>query len=342
MIGGSMAHSLGYQKSVKGKSLTKPDRDFEAARKRGARNGIPRRSGNCHMVVSSAIQDHSMGVSKYFMLNAAVAAEAYNGDLASTSIPNPMVHDDWEDYNAVTWSANWHTLFPTTGDARGGLTWRGRFSNVANVAYNFYSSGDEVFEMFEEYTPFPITGYTTGPNVSQSVGRYSWQKQELFKGRTASDDIVTAWLTSSDQAGWGFRGAVIPVIVAPESVDLQWVNDYTPGQANALTENEIRTNCVFHPNPPELFQSSMSTSTRTSLLAYAIPALSQAAGSRTIKPNEMMNVDMNTIGANGWWRTGHGQNEELDNRWLHSDLKEAAFLHVHPLFRHMINMGDLK
>lgn len=65
----------------------------------------------------------------------------------------------------------------------------------------------ETVDRAENNTPVPFDGYTiSSPNVAYSVGRYSWQKQEAFKGRTASDDTVTAWLTSSDQAGWGFWG----------------------------------------------------------------------------------------------------------------------------------------
>ena len=48
------------------------------------------------------------------------------------------------------------------------------------------------------------------------------------------------------------------------------------------------------------------------------------------------------IGVNGWWRTWHGTDEKLDDRWLHSDLKEAPFIHVHPLFMRLVATGELK
>ena len=53
-------------------------------------------------------------------------------------------------------------------------------------------------------------------------------------------------------------------------------------------------------------------------------------------------VDMNGMGANGWWRTGHGQDKDLDNRWLHSDMKDSAYFYVHPLFINLVNTGGLK
>jgi len=99
----------------------------------------------------------------------------------------------------------------------------------------------------------------------------------------------------------------------------------------------------FHRNPPEIMQSAISDAQRASLLAYAVPALSAAAGHMVIPAiSQPKNVDMNGMGANGWWRTGHGQDEKLDNRWLHSDMKDAAYFYVHPLFINLVNTGGLK
>jgi hypothetical protein len=54
---------------------------------------------------------------------------------------------------------------------------------------------------------------------------------------------------------------------------------------------------------------------------------------------------MNGMGANGWWRTGNGSADgggALDSRWLHSDMKDAAYFYVHPLFVNLVNTGGLK
>ena len=99
----------------------------------------------------------------------------------------------------------------------------------------------------------------------------------------------------------------------------------------------------FHRNPPEIMQSAISDAQRASLLAYAVPALSAAAGHMVIPAiSQSRNVDMNGMGANGWWRTGHTYYPALDSRWLHSDMKDAAYFYVHPLFIHMVNTGGLK
>jgi len=45
---------IGDQKSAKPKAEPQGDRDFEAVRQRGARSGIPRRSGNCNRLTAAA------------------------------------------------------------------------------------------------------------------------------------------------------------------------------------------------------------------------------------------------------------------------------------------------
>jgi hypothetical protein len=53
----------------------------------------------------------------------------------------------------------------------------------------------------------------------------------------------------------------------------------------------------------------------------------------------------NLLRPNGWWRTGNGSADgggALDSRWLHSDMKDAAYFYVHPLFINLVNTGGLK
>lgn len=105
------------------------------------------------MLTSAAIADHGLPASKFFALNGAVPAEAFDASMVdtSTNAANRLLHPDWRGYKANTWSANWHQLFTdpavTPNDARSKLTWRGRFGAAAPVLYNFWSSGDEVLEI---------------------------------------------------------------------------------------------------------------------------------------------------------------------------------------------------
>lgn len=259
-----------------------------------------------NMVVSAAIEDYSMAVNKYFMLNAAVAIESYDASafVAATN-GNYMVHEDWLGYNTNTWCSTWHQLF-TSPDDRAELTWKNRFSSVLNVAYNFYSTGDEIFELSDE-TPGPLSGGLF------HLEQFAWQKQETLKGRTA--------LGSTDWAGWGFSG------------------EYSQSQANLATPDNLRTNAVFRQEPDEMFTSNIVKQTQNEILALGIPALSGAAGLSALDPLiAEKNYDMNANRASGWPRnSGY-----YADRWLHSDLKNVAYLYVNPLFKKLVENGGLE
>lgn len=87
--------------------------------------------------------------------------------------------------------------------------------------------------------------------------RYVWHKQALFKGR--SPLYGTTW------AVWEFW---------MHYVDDEWVKGYTLAQANALTDDELRTAPVFRHNPEEMFSSNIVKSVQDNLLARGIPELS--------------------------------------------------------------------
>ncbi len=83
----------------------------------------------------------------------AFPAEAYDPSLWSDSpdTANWMAHEHWRDYTNICWSAKWHEFFagdPT--DDRRKLTWKDRLASVSALTelYNYYSSGDEVLELF--------------------------------------------------------------------------------------------------------------------------------------------------------------------------------------------------
>ncbi len=90
-----------------------------------------------NMLVSSAIVDKEMSVSRYFMIDAAVAMEAYNGNAAGES---GMLHPAWNGYDARLRANEWCNLFP--GDERNKLTWKNRFGNIPN-AINYFISGSD-------------------------------------------------------------------------------------------------------------------------------------------------------------------------------------------------------
>ena len=286
------------------------------------------------MVVSSAIQDHGMRVDRFLLLNSAVPAEAFDGELVDFNSSNHLVHDDWVSYPSACWVARWNELF-AVGDARRMLTWRGRFASVAPVAVNFFSSGDEVLEIYSlAHNP----SYYNGVSPSGNWGdRYAWHKQELWKGRASALGFVgtTEW------SGWGFATHVAPNEFTGQ---LQNVRNYSAAQAMALCRNpeDMKTNTVFRLHPYGMSNAANSRTVCDYHLAQGIPALAPSAGRTRFDELVMPSYDMEDadMRSNGWPRDADGG--ELSTRWLHSDVKDVDYYYVHPLYDLICTEGGLR
>lgn len=274
------------------------------------------------MVAAAAIQDYGMQVEKLIMLNSAIPSEAFNPDLADASPSNGLVHDDWTGYTNACWTALWHERFPV-GDARRNLTWRGRFVGVKSVAVNFYSSGDEVLELYTDaHNPSWYNGFSPSGNWG---GRYSWHKQEIWKGRKS----LLGFMGTTEWSGWGFKKNAFGVKV--------WSAD----EANAIVDLSVfATNTVFNPYPASI-TNSVATRLETDFhLAQGIPALSPPTGRTDLSDVNVTSFDINTpqFMANTWPRPNDGQ---LGGRFLHSDIKNVAYFFVHPVFQKIVEVGGL-
>ena len=184
-----------------------------------------------NMLVSSAIQDHEAPVDVYFMFNSAVPAEAYDTDAPTydfsiEDVPEGLIHDDWDAYPPKSYAALWYRLIKNRGVE----------------VYNYYSagsgseSGDEVLELSPS-TPSPITG------MLDSLGRYAWQKQEVYKGRVAKTGGIT--MMNTKIMGWGFEEDRKGGLPEPEDV-------FT------LPDETLRTNPLFLHNPPLILGADAS------------------------------------------------------------------------------------
>jgi hypothetical protein len=84
--------------------------------------------------------------------------------------------------------------------------------------------------------------------------------------------------------------------------------------------------------------------TRERLLAMAIPALSFAAGGDIITTlgDKNYNLDSDTTNGmkNGWPR--NKSNSKYETRWLHTDMKDVAYLYTHKLFKKIVEIGQLQ
>ena len=271
------------------------------------------------VVGAAAIQDYGARVDKFIMLNSAIPSEAFVPTLADLSTTNNLVHDDWMEYTNACWTAQWHTLFPTN-DARSRLTWRGRFANVAPVAVNFYSSGDEVLELYPNaHNPGWYNGFSPSGHWGE---RYSWHKQELYKGRKS----LLGFIGTTEWSGWGFKENALGFKV------------WSAADANAVVDVSVfATNTVFNPFPASI-TNAVATRLETDYhLAQGIPALSPPTGRTDLRSFDIQSFDMNTAEfmANTWPRTSG----DLGNRFLHSDVKDVAYFFVHPVFRKIVEAG---
>ena len=296
-----------------------------------------------NMVVSSMIQDHGLSVSKYLMCNSAVPAEAYDASL-SLRVPQ-LVHPEWEDYPTNTWTASYHSLFdeiPT--DDRRLLGWPGRFADVARYAVNFYSTGDEVLELYENNNLTIETGVMPGGILNPDFGHLSWHKQELFKGRAVLD---TEHWGATQWSGWGFNMRLIPTATFPVST-----RKYTVEQAADMSPVQLRADPVFNPYPVSITNGVIPLLARAAHLTQGVPALTPPTGvcrigavfggARSYNLNlgveEDEEVEENGILKPNNWPTRNGYGA----RWLHSDMKDAAFWFNYKLYEKFIDVGGLR
>lgn len=190
------------------------------------------------------------------------------------------------------------------------------------------SSGDEVFEETAT-TPSMLSGVFHWPTLQLSwpfVNLSSivtpevnpWQKQEVLKGV----DLTAGTMT----AGWGFH-------CWPESTPetTEWLT-YSADDAALMVENgSIVTNSVFARNVPAMFDPQMSLDERHYILAFAIPAVSSAAGKISVLSQPNNNLNMNVINT---YRDGWGRNDPKNGTsWLHSDIKDMSYRYVYPLYK---------
>ena len=272
------------------------------------------------MVAAAAIQDYGMQVDRFIMLNSAIPSEAFVPLLADEKSNNKLVHNDWVGYSNVCWTANWYKLF-NAPDARSRLTWRGRFTAVVPVAVNFYSTGDEVLELYpHSQNPSWYNGVSPSGNWGE---RYAWHKQEIWKGRKS----LLGFMGTTEWSGWGFKENALGMRV------------WSAVEANAVTELSVfATNTVFNPYPISI-TNAVATRLETDFhLAQGIPALSPPTGHTDLNNYGIVSFDMNTSDymANTWPRSNDGA---LGGRFLHSDIKNVAYFFVHPVFKKIVEVG---
>lgn len=295
-----------------------------------------------NMVVSSMLSDNdsfwesnsTSRINNYFMVDAAVAIEAYDG---ATDQSLDMKHSDWDGYESFLWSSEWYRIFEKDNplDGRSHLTWRDRFMKRPALTkyFNFFSTGEEVLEANPYGTPLSTSLW----NATSPLGRGTWALQEKLKGSYPGIDIV-----GSSLGGWGFNCADIGYCIGGEL-------PIAPTEANKLDESILKIKPFFKKGPDsDLYEpgnvgSSYATNNMNRLLADAMPSLTLPAGANKLlienKMQEENNFNMQVVfkNENQDWPAGRG----LDSNWRHSDIRNVSYPYIYNLFDRFVTQGGL-
>jgi hypothetical protein len=281
-----------------------------------------------NMLVSSAIVDYGLNPQNYFMFDAAVAVESYNGGVSNIV---DMVPTAWTSYDPRLWASDWFKLFP--GDARNNLTWQNRFGNIPQ-AVNYFSSGEDVLENNPSGTDLSLWSMMVNYAIAQLTDSGSGLNQ--------------VWIFQERSKGASFWN------VADQNVDGGWVQNscysgLTLAQANALASSNsvLQTNAFFNPFVPSgLYTTNgsviaASNNVRTELLAESIPAVSCPSGGNSVAyfgiNNGAGSIDMmqNFENSDAVW-------PRQNSAWWHGDFKDVAYYYVYMLFDDIVTKGTLK
>jgi hypothetical protein len=309
-----------------------------------------------NMVVSHAIQDGGFRPKNYYSINAAVPREAYTTDGMTSAEKRRMVERLWKiywDYNPDNaaepplqhlFAANWHQLF-SAEDNRSTLTWKNRFEDVKENTfhYNFYSEGDDVVRNPETDSASVLETALSGNGFSS----FAWAAQEFVKGGTSAARLAMDPPELTIQGGWslhpnrriavsgGYRQPNVSEVLtySPPSLigsPLFWpfiggnLHDAATGSTSAGSNKAAEPKVQYN------------------LLARAIPALSFAAATHSIdgaKGNFDMQGTLRTD--SNQWPSENRSDRIKSGKWLHSDMRDIAFLHVYKLYQQFITTGNL-
>ena len=160
--------------------------------------------------------------------------------------------------------------------------------------------------------------------MTDSLGHYSWHKQEIFKGRGG--------IGGTDWSGWNVDENIFG-----------W-NRIQLSEALQMTDEDFKTNTVFYCYPSSMNTTNISLLVRGSHLTKGIPALTPSAGAVAfggdLLEDEMIN--MNDISQSGVLRpNGWPVRSKYPNRWLHSDMKKVSFFFNFKFYERVIEKGNL-
>ena len=256
-----------------------------------------------NVLTSEACKYHALSYSRYFMLNAAVPAEAY---VAVAEQEDNMVPKTWQCYPPRFYSANWHGLF-ASDDGRRLLNWRGRYAGILH-AVNCYSPTEDVLE-----------------NAPCDGAGGAWSMQELLKGT----GLALVLPGVKDEGGWGFNRTHTVPLSATELLKTEFSDDELKMSPPFLPFSEdwlLTTNAV---------SEAQVLGVCARILADGIPATTFAAGANAIGGG-FVDVNYHELMSNKEsWPEDRMKGGQM--RWEHSDIKDLSLPYVHKLFIRIVN-----
>ena len=294
----------------------------------GAKYILAHSLGN--MLVSTAKQDHGLQYAKYFMLNAAVAVEAYdaaNGVTAESKAG--MMHPDWVGYPDRVRASHWWELFPD-GDGRHSLTWRNFFTNVTDTV-NYYSSEEEVL----------ANGNGVVPNFPRR--NHAWSDQELWKGNKPITDVPLVSM-GRDEGGWAFNRDHYVYEQPPGPPAPATLRRRRPDETTNLTDAVLRA-CPFfgHFENRNIYTSTngvmvaTNAAYRAQLLADAIPSESFAAGANSVPAWGDEGWGKNNVNMAVRFKDANNFSKSAVQNWIHSLFVGAPYMCVHGFYDDIVS-----
>ncbi|MFZ2639357.1 MAG: fibronectin type III domain-containing protein [Verrucomicrobiia bacterium] len=301
-----------------------------------------------NILVSSAIHDHGAHPDKYFMINAAVAIEAYD---ASQTESDDMANSSWDGYDKRLRASEWYQLFSDAADDRKKLTWRNRLSGaVGPGTHNFFSTGDQLLKTHPHAYSLEFI-YQFNNLTNQFT--YAWAMQEKTKGIVPT---LISGVLGSNYGGWKFNrfhdeGFVIPLFM-PVHKNRQKAHELLESDSGIQKLRQhpffddtglIRSLCdpptKEVPSAARLAQiNNVVNKNRNQLLAEAFPAETLPVGANmATKFGLLRNHDMEAE-----YKTGWPEERGPNGPWLHSDFRYVAYPYVHTLYDMFAAEGDLK
>ncbi len=146
-------------------------------------------------------------------------------------------------------------------------------------------------------------------------------------------------LVGTLHGGWGFHCWEETVEGEPEFVM------HSAAAANAMVEDGSVTNDpVFSIAGTQLNNRNATQDDIWLSLAKHVPAVSSPVGGMVVFQMSARNINMEVDGEQGVLRpNGWGRNHDVyQESWLHSDMKDMAFLYVYKLYEQLITRGNLQ